>query len=692
MLLTPPRTGKNMVDLTRVDSPMSKESYPSFSPTREDVASVSMLEKIKRDQLRRLNQSYDELQRELRKAEATRPRYLQLLTEITRVGTLIQSKSTNLIDYEKKAKETDQRYVEAINDPQCSEDDRVRLYHENEAAQEELRNAGVELREETTARKSALNESEMSEQFMKEAIQSGSKGLLGWTSHMTGKAINELNLAAKLKTDMPDVYTFDEKRRQASTTQDVLPQDGRLSVLCMSRTREPVKYSKSRLITSVPGPPDDKTDSLRGNNIAFRGNRDGSSTNFDPKYHFKKMFEVFKMHNISYKAAAIILMQTDRLDPAVRDAIRSNQEDTSFSRIFTPLPPDADIRDCFDRFKDVCAYLIDTTVFVPADSEIRAIIHDLHAPTSSIETARRVWKQALEWDNLLRNNSRHQDYYKDMWERILRDQPSIQAAFDRERADIAQERQWSRSDTRLERNISAVIQSMVDNRTLPESEETTNRTERPPRLRDQRDAARVSVVSGQSTQVYSSKEPAHSNVEEDCYSEDDEEFYRSDDYETRVTVVSSSEQLNQDLLARPTMSQGAYRKSKHDELEERLGIPPLNKAMLKVNEHTEVDALPMLSWDESKVWSKQRDNQYDLRGYRYSCRMCGRMHHCHVDCRSCDNEGKLRMVSFFYRDQEWEQALLATFKRATVFYSLTTDQKQDIVDKMRTISVRFEKN
>ena len=149
---------------------MSKESYPSFSPTREDVASVSMLEKIKRDQLRRLNQSYDELQRELRKAEATRPRYLQLLTEITRVGTLIQSKSTNLIDYEKKAKETDQRYVEAINDPQCSEDDRVRLYHENEAAQEELRNAGVGLREEMAARKSALNELEMSEQFMKRKL------------------------------------------------------------------------------------------------------------------------------------------------------------------------------------------------------------------------------------------------------------------------------------------------------------------------------------------------------------------------------------------------------------------------------------------------------------------------------------------------------------------------------------------
>ena len=50
------------------------------------------------------------------------------------------------------------------------------------------------------------------------------------------------------------------------------------------------------------------------------------------------------------------------------------------------------------------------------------------------------------------------------------------------------------------------------------------------------------------------------------------------------------------------------------------------------------------------------------------------------------------MVSFFYRDQEWEQSLLSTLNRATVFCNLTTDQRQDIVDKMRKISVRFERN
>ena len=654
----PSKNRNRGINPTVEDSPT--RSNLSCCPGRSESGVNLSEERRKREEVRILKKTLEDLNTELRITDSSLSRYRELLNKIIPMYDLLDIRSQSITDFEQIALQAEQNYKKAIFDPRCDDDERTRLYEESIWA----RKTWEEVRKVTETAEAKVSEQETEELFMNEVVDSGNGpgGLLGWSMYMTGKTTVELNLAAKLKVDMPDVYIFDVKRHHSNTNQHILPDYDKECILLMSTVREVVRYSKSKLTTIVPGPPEQQPGHEFDIETAFEGNRDGMIINYDPKHYLLRMFEMFRSNAVSYRLAAQILMSINRLDTDVREAIKIDRDTTKFKHIFTPLCPNADIKTCFERFKDVCVYLMDLTVFVPTDKEIRGIIRDLHVPTTSMKVARSVWVKALEWDSLLRTMARNEEYYVDMWENCLRDQPSLREAYDRKSLQIAWAKKLPSGDMKSTVNISIVIHSLVESRAHLED---------PP-----------GVIIGNSLKFHDVGQRHAEEEGEDQESENDREHSQA---------AASARLINHEPHARSTNGPGEVLRANRNEIERRMNIPEMEQRFSLFDETTPVDSLPMLSWTEQKTQLNQQSNMFNLESENYACRLCGRKGHCHLDCKSRDLRGKLNMVNLFYRDGAWKDTLNKTLKSASIFKGVTIAQRDDIFRKMQELSARHGK-
>ena len=126
------------------------------------------------------------------------------------------------------------------------------------------------------------------------------------------------------------------------------------------------------------------------------------------------------------------------------------------------------------------------------------------------------------------------------------------------------------------------------------------------------------------------------------------------------------------------------RKNWNADIAVELEIPTL--IVPEFSDSTEVTELPMITFDQVRGRRKKgARNQFDLLETRYVCELCGREGHCHVDCFSADEGGRLRMLSFANCQEGWENWLNKAFRRALIFRDLNSYQKEGVMRKMEEL-------
>jgi len=625
---------------------------------------------------------YNLLSQQLGQLTIADPRYPSVLQQTSKALARVEEMKRGMINYEELYRERFQiakdRWVKAVKGGSSEKD---ALYQSMREAKAELGEQGLLDDNPKQPSKDTGSSMDQMKRLYDEMSRGGAEGLMGWTEYSDPQSTDTriLNMAVKFREDMAAVYLLDPDKANQSYDSDTFPPDTRFPVLNSNISLTPVKYTAT---CQVYMPFDS-----------------GQRYNVDPKIFFASIFGIFELNQVSYGEAASILLRPNRWDHSTRERIQSHKVMHPLSHVFNPLPSGTDIRGQLKRFKETVAFLIDCTVVVPIDDDIKEILRQLRVPRehANFHAVREVWVSVLKWDNLLRMATRGEDYYMDLLNSTLTFCIHLKAMFESERNLFIVSNYSSgitAAEMKSKSKITMIITSLAQKFTV-----TLNEYNPMPSFGGGGWAEENTGydLSEMEEDYLSTTDVNYVQLQEGDEEYEQEEFYDYNEYEEEcwmpeVTVSQVDIDANEYSNSNEHFEHRGFSKSRryhsrknwNADIAVELEIPTL--IVPEFSDSTEVTELPMITFDQVRGRRKKgARNQFDLLETRYVCELCGREGHCHVDCFSADEGGRLRMLSFANCQEGWENWLNKAFRRALIFRDLNSYQKEGVMRKMEEL-------